>query len=99
MFYLQALERLNEFVLNYQHFPNELRFTARALLANHQGGTVLEQMSVSPQQTLHCRTIMGVVIHAVAVFFGRQKLDILLPFINMLNNPAALNVIINFVLQ
>ena len=53
---------------------------------------MLEQMTVSPRQPLQCRTILGVVVHAAAVFLGRQKLDVLLPFINILNNPAALNV-------
>ena len=67
---------------------------ARALLANQQGGRVLEQMSVSPRQPLQYRTILGIVVHAAAVFFGRQKLHILLPFLNILNNPAALNVIL-----
>ena len=71
---------------------NELRFMARALLANEQGGRVLKQMSVSPRQPLQCRTILGVVVHAAAVFFGRQKVDVLLPFVNILSNPAALNV-------
>ena len=78
--------------MNYQLLSNEVRFTARALLANQQGGRVLEQMIVSPRQPLQCRTILGVVVHAAAVFFGRQKVDILLPFVNMLNNPALLNV-------
>ena len=89
---LQALERLNEFIMNYRLLPNEMRFTARALLANQQGGRILEQMAVSPRQPLQCRTILGVIVHAAAVFLGRQKVDILLPFVNMLNNPALLNV-------
>ena len=71
---------------------NEQRFTARALLANQQGGRVLEQMSVSPQQPLQCRTILGVVVHATTVFFNKQAVGVLLPFVNILNNPAALNV-------
>ena len=94
MLFTQALEKLDEFIVNHRLLSNELRFTARALLANQQGGRVLEQMTVSPQQPLQCRTILGVVVHAAAVFLGRQKLDVLLPFINILNNPAALNVIL-----
>ena len=76
--------------MSYRLFSDELRLTARALLANQQGGRVLEQMTVSPQQPLQCRIILGVVVHAAAVFFGRQKADVLLPFVNMLNNPALL---------
>ena len=88
----QALDKLDELVVKHKLLSNELRFTARALLANQQGGRVLEQMTVSPRQPLLCRTVLGVVVHAAAVFFGRQKLHILLPFVNILNNPAALNV-------
>ena len=65
---------------------------ARALLANQQGGRILEQMRVSPEQPLQCRTILGVVVHTAAVFFRRQNVDILLPFVNMLRNPAVLTV-------
>jgi hypothetical protein len=78
--------------MKHKLLSSELRFVARALLANQQGGRVLEQMAVSPRQPLQCRTILGIVVHAAAVFFGRQKLHILLPFIDILNNPAALNV-------
>ena len=90
----QALEKLDEFIVNHKLLSNKLCFTARALLANQQGGRVLqlEQMTVSPRQPLQCRTILGVVVHAAAVFFVQQKLQILLPFFNILNNPAALNV-------
>ena len=89
---LKALERLNNFVQKHQLLSDELRLTARALLANQQGGRVLEQMTVSPRQPLQCRTILGVVVHAAAVFFNRQKVDILLPFVNILKQPSALNV-------
>lgn len=78
--------------MNYQLLSNELRFTARALLANQFGGKVLEQMLVSPQQLIQHKSILGIVVHAAVVFFGRQKVNLLLPFINILNNPAALNV-------
>ena len=91
---MQALEKLDELVEDHKLLSNELRSTAKALLANELGGKVLEQMTVSPQQPLRCRTILGVVVHTATVFFGQQKLAILLPFVNILNNPAALNVIL-----
>ena len=78
--------------MKYQLLSNELRLTSRTLLANQQGGRVLAQMIVSPEQPLHCRTLMGVVVHAATVFFTRQNVDVLSPFVNMLNNPAILNV-------
>lgn len=90
---LQALERL-DMLLTYKQLTNELRLTARALLANQQGGMVLNQMSATPQQPLRCTAIMGVVVHTALVFFGRQEVNMLLPFVNILSNPAALNVII-----
>lgn len=90
----QALEKLDEFIVNHKLFSNELRSIAKALLTNEQGGKILEQMTVSPQQPLQCRTILGVVVHTAAVFFGQQKIAILLPFVNILSNPAALNVIL-----
>lgn len=93
---MQALEKLDDFIKNYSLLSNELRLTARALLANQQGGRVLEQMFVSPQQPLQCRSILSVVVHAVAVFFGRQKVEVLVPFLNMLKNPAVFNVLVNY---
>jgi hypothetical protein len=67
---------------------------ARALLANQQGGRVLEQMVASPHQRLKHKLLTGVVVHSATVFISKQKStdDILLPFINILNNPAALKV-------
>ena len=87
---MQALEKLNELVENHKLLSDELRSTAKALLTNELGGKDLEQMTVSPQQPLRCRTILGIVVHTATVFFGQQKLAILLPFVNILNNPAAL---------
>ena len=89
---MQALETLDNFVKGYPLFSNELRLMARALLANQQGGRVLQQMYVSPEQPLKCQTILGVVVHSAAVFIKRRNVDILLPFVNMLGNPAVLNV-------
>jgi hypothetical protein len=91
---MQAIEKLDELVENHKLLSNDLRSTAQALLANELGGKDLEQMTVSPQQPLQCRTILGVVVHAATVLFGQQKLAILLPFVNILTNPAALNVIL-----
>lgn len=80
--------------MNHEKLSDELCSIAKALLTNELGGKDLKQMTVSPQQSFQCRTILGVVVHAAAVFFGQQELSILLPFVNILNNPAALKVII-----
>lgn len=63
--------------------------TARLLLANQQGGT-LAQMTVTSQQPTQCRSLSSVVVHTAAVMLCRQGVEILLPFVNMFNNPAAL---------
>ena len=72
---------------------NEQKLMARALLANQQGG-ILEQMSASPQQPLECRTMLDLVVHTAAVFFCKREVDLLQPFISILINPAALNVMV-----
>lgn len=82
---------LDEFIRDHQSLSKEMHYISRALLANQQGG-ILKQMSVSPKQPLHCRTTLGVVIHATSVFFNKQKIDLLLPFVSMLKNPVALSV-------
>ena len=62
---------------------------ARLLVANEQGGT-LAQLKMNPGQPLQHRTLAAIVVHAVAVILCRQKVNILQPFVNMLNNPAML---------
>jgi len=62
---------------------------ARSLVANEQGGS-LAQLGVAPQQSLQNRILGAIVVHTAAVFFCRQRVEILQPFVNMLNNPAAL---------
>ena len=58
------------------------------LVANEQGGT-LAQLGVYPRQPLQHRTLGAIVVHTAAVFLCQQKVDILQPFVNMLNNPAT----------
>ena len=62
---------------------------ARLLVANEQGGN-LAQLRMYPEQPLQHRTLAAIVVHTVAVFLCRQKVSILQPFVNMLNNPAML---------
>ncbi len=63
----------------------------RLLMTNQQGGT-LAQMSVSPDQVGLHRTLTGVVVHTVVTLLSRPNRELLLPFINMLTNPALLKV-------
>jgi len=62
---------------------------ARSLVANEQGGP-LAQLRVTPQQSLQHRILGAIVVHTAAVFLCRQRVEILQPFVNMLNNPANL---------
>ena len=67
----------------------QLNWTARALLANTQGGP-LEQLQVAPKQKPLERDICALVVHAAVVFITRKDTGLLSPFLNMLNNCAAL---------
>ena len=82
---------LNQFIQQSKVLPREMQWTARSLIANEQGGPFL-LLSVAPHQPPQCRTLTALVVHATAVFFSRQKLEILYPFISMLTNPANLAV-------
>ena len=49
-------------------------------------------MVISPNQPIQCRTLTGLVMHTAVVIFSRLDIELLLPFVSMLTNPAALNV-------
>lgn len=68
-----------------------MQWTARSLIANEQGGP-FPLLSVTPHQPHQCRTLTALVVHTTSVFFSRQNLEILWPFISMLTNPANLAV-------
>ena len=76
----------------------QLKWTGRALLANEQGGP-LAQLRVIPRQPAVHRTLGAVVVHAAVVFLNRQRLEVLRPFTTMLNNPGALAVSKNVLLN
>jgi hypothetical protein len=64
---------------------------ARSLLINQQGGD-LAQMKMSDTLDSGCKTQAAVVMHTIAVLFSNSKLQLLMPFINILDNPASLTV-------
>jgi hypothetical protein len=72
-------------------FSLPMRQTARLLLANKQGGP-LAQLCVTPELPALEKTLGAVVIHTVAVLESSSRQPILLPFVNMMSNPAALAV-------
>lgn len=81
---------LNEFILSHKALSGDMKFVSRLLLANQQGGQVLAQMTASPQQSPMLRILSPIVVHTVSVLLCQQKMNILLPFVNILNNPTAL---------
>ena len=72
-------------------FSDDIILMMRLLVANEQA-VPLAQMTVSPQQPAFCRTLGGIVVHTVSVIMNKVSVDLLLPFVNMLNNPAVLKV-------
>ena len=68
-----------------------MRETAHFLLSNEQGGP-LAQLCVTPELPAKCKTLGAVIVHTVAVLESSSRRHILLPFINMMTNPAALAV-------
>ena len=86
-----ALHCLNAFIQECSAFSNDIRNMMRLLLANQQA-VPLAQMTVSPQQSAFCRTLGGIVVHTVSVIMSKVDVNLLLPFVNMLKNPASLKV-------
>ena len=76
----------------YSHV--QLQWMGRELIANEQGGP-LAQLKVTPGQPSLHQTLGAIVVHAAAILQWRQRVDILKPFTNMLNNPVALVVSIH----
>ncbi len=66
-----------------------MQWIAQALLANQQGGP-LAQLAITPCQPPLQRTLGAIVVHTAIIFQYRQGVELLQPFVKMLNNPAAL---------
>ncbi len=75
----------------YIYLLFQMRWIGRALLANQQGGT-LAQLAIAPRQSPLQRTLGAIAVHAAVVFQSVQGVQILQPFLMMMNNPAALQV-------
>ena len=97
MLYVQVLGEFNKFIVDCKALPREMQWTARSLIANEQGGP-FPLLSVATHQPPKCRTLTALVVHTAAVFFSRQKLEVLWPFINILTDPAKLAVSKSFLL-
>ena len=88
---VQALQALDTFIQESTGLSTNLKRVLRLLLGNQQGGP-LAQLEVVPHQSSLCRTLSGIIVHSVSVILSRSDVDLLLPFLNMLNNPTAIEV-------
>lgn len=87
----QLLLLFDQFAQNVNAFSPLMRQLARFLLTNQQGGP-LAQMTITPALPSEFKTLCSIVIHSVAIFGCNSTYGILLPFVQMLYDPAALNV-------
>lgn len=89
---------MNQLTLKLKSFSPPMRQAARLLIANEQGGP-LGQMRISPDVPAEWKTLGSIVIHTVAVLNSNSRSHLILPFVNMLNNPASLTVSILMLLR
>ena len=74
-----------------QQLSPDMKQVGRLLITNRQA-TPLGQMTVSPRQPPKCKPLGAIVVHTASVVLCRQKMDVLLPFVRIFSNPAALDV-------
>ena len=87
--FFQLRDSFDEYFKNLKQINSPMRQAARRYLTNDQGGT-LAQMRMTPELPLSCKTLSTIVVHATTVILCNREYPILLPFANMLLNPAAL---------
>ena len=85
--------KLDRHISNLNAMNSEMKRIGRMLIANEQGRN-LASLIVVPKQPKHFRNLAALVIHAAVVFSSKVGNPLLLPFINMLQNPAALKVLL-----
>ena len=68
-----------------------MRQASQSLLTNCQGGP-LDEMKISADQPFEYHILGSIVVHTMAVLGACSTNPVLLPFINMLTNPEALEV-------
>lgn len=95
---IQVLDLFNQFCQNMKAFSSPMKQMARLLLTNKQGGP-LAQMTMTQTLPAEFKTLGSVVVHTVAVLSSNSAYPILLPFVNMMTNPAVLSVSSLWILQ
>ena len=82
---------MNEFIVGCQQLSSEMKQVGRLLITN-QHAAALGQMTISLRQPPKCKPLGAIVVHTASVILCRRKIDILMPFVSIFSNPAALNV-------
>ena len=83
--------KLDRHISNLNAMNGEMKTIGRMLIANEQGRN-LASLIVAPKQPKHFRTLVAVIVHAAVVLSSNAGNPLLLPFINILQNPAVLKV-------
>lgn len=83
--------KLDRHISNLNAMNGEMKRIGRMLIANEQGRN-LASLIVEPKQPKHFRNLAALVVHAAVVLSSNVGNPLLFPFINMLQNPAALKV-------
>ncbi len=84
-------EALDQYLKGLQLLTAPMWHAARCFLTNEQGGS-LAQMRMSKELSSTCRCLSAVVVHVSTVILTNSKHGLLLPFVNMIMNPATLTV-------
>lgn len=84
--------KLDRHISNLNAMNGEMKRIGRMLIANEHGRN-LASLIVEPKQPKHFRNLVALVVHAAVVLSSSNAGNpLLLPFVNMLQNPAALKV-------
>ena len=83
--------KLDRHISSLSAMNGEVKVIGRMLIANEQGRN-LASLIVKPKQPKHFRNLAALVVHAAVVLSSNAGNPLLLPFINMLQNPAVLKV-------
>ena len=85
--------KLDTHLSSLRSMSSEMKRVGRMLIANEQGRNFV-CLNVMPKQSKHVRNLAALVVHTAIVFTTTSTQNILFPFLNMLQNPAVLRVII-----
>ena len=83
------MEIFDDYIRKMKSFIPLMLQIARCFLANAQGGPLI-QMKITPDMSPSCKVVGSIIIHAISVLACKSRYPMLLPFVNMMSNTAAL---------